>query len=83
VTPCDDADVCAGHDAMSIACEFGHVLSVIMLGCRIHGPTAKDEVRDGVCTPEAVVACEPHRSHADDVCDAAPFAKRVGGPIVE
>jgi hypothetical protein len=34
---------------MSIACEYGHLLTIIMLGCRTHGPTANDEVCDGAC----------------------------------
>jgi hypothetical protein len=46
---CYDAAVCAGCDAMSIACEYGHLLTVIMLGCRTHGPTAVDEVGVRVC----------------------------------
>ncbi len=46
---CYGASVCAGCDAMSIACEYGHLVTVIMLGCRTHGPTADDEVRVCVC----------------------------------
>jgi hypothetical protein len=44
-----DAVVCAGRDALLIACESGHLLTVIMLGCRVHGPTTEDEVRDSAC----------------------------------
>jgi hypothetical protein len=37
------------RDAMSYACEFGHFVAVIVLGCRTNGPTADDEVRSGIC----------------------------------
>jgi hypothetical protein len=44
-----DAVVSAGRDALTIACASGHLLTVIMLGCRMHGPTTEDEVRDSAC----------------------------------
>jgi hypothetical protein len=46
---CYGAAVFAGCDAMSLACEYGHLMTVIILGCRTHGPTADDEVRVCVC----------------------------------
>jgi hypothetical protein len=46
---CYDAAVCAGRDAMSIACESGHLLTIVMLGCRTHGPMADNEVRFRLC----------------------------------
>jgi hypothetical protein len=36
---------------MSYACDFGHLLPVIMLGCRTHGPTADDEVTMATSVP--------------------------------